>query len=307
MPAEHLLAGETAASQYDIGNIRHCERHPHGFVNTTYRIETDRGVFALTEFQQRTAREAAARAEVVGQVCAVPVAQPLLSRSGHRVIDMNGRPAWLTPWVEGRSLVGWQHHQKDPMSERQHREVIRGFDTLHRELSRIVAEGADIRPFQTGSAEEETEIPPGRTIQSLIARCRECYQGVAAPAAPQTSLVHRDFERQNLLFCGDALTAILDFDALGIGTVQQEWAHTTFNHACCDPQQSAEHLEMYVEHSPLGEMQKLSRQQFLAAIARFCEEDIHGFLWIAGRTSVDLEALLQHYSAALSFAQQHLD
>lgn len=306
MAPEHLSTGELVAAQYDIGQVRRCERYPQGFVNTTFRIEAERGSFALTAFRQKALREVEARAEVLMRLRSVPIARPLLSKNGRRVIDLNGRPAWLTPWIEGKSFVGQQHDQKVPMSQRQHQEVIHAFDNLHRELLHISAENIDLLPFRAGNAGEELRISPERNVQSLIAQCRECYQEVVAQTAPQPSLVHHDFERQNLLFRGDTLAAILDFDALGIGDVQQEWAHTTFNHACCDPQQSAEHLKMYVEHSVLGNEQRMSRKQLLAAMARFCEEDIHGFLWIARRKPIDLDALVAHYSKALTFAIQHL-
>jgi len=127
-----------------------------------------------------------------------------------------------------------------------------------------------------------------------------------SPSSAAPTLVHRDFERQNLLFQRDTLATVLDFDALGIGDVEQEWAHTTFNHACCDPGQSAEHLALYVEHAPLGNIRRMSRQQFLAAMARFCEEDVRGFLWIARRHPIDLDALATHYAHALTFATRCL-
>jgi|GEM_PF-6999927 len=306
MDAECDFAGKEIASQYDVGAVCRCEVHPHGLINTTYRIETDQGTFALTAFLQRKEEEIKARAQVLMRLKNVPVAQPLLSRNGDRVIDLNGRPAWLAPWIEGRSFVDRHHHQKLPMSARQHQEVIRGFDGLHQELSQIALQETDLLSFLARDTEEETTIPPGRAIRSLIDQCRECYQAVTSPPPDPQTLVHRDFERQNLLFRGDTLSAVLDFDALGIGSVQQEWAHATFNHACCDPGQSAEHLAMYVEHAPLGNARKMPRNQFLAAMARFCEEDVNGFLWIAQRSPIDLNALVSHYAKALTFASRHL-
>lgn len=301
------LIGERVAMQYDIGQVCCCEKHSQGFVNTTFRIKTERGSFALTAFQQKTLREVKARAQVLMRLRSVPVAQPFLAKNGGHVIDLNGHPAWLTPWIEGKSFVGQQHHQKEPISKRQHKEVIHAFDHLHQELSQIALEGMDLSLFQVRSMEGETEIPLGGALQSLIAQCREYYQAVTTQVTSQHSLVHRDFERQNLLFHGNDLVAILDFDSLGIGDIQDEWAHSTFNLACCDPQPSAEHLKMYVEHSPLGNVKKVPRRQFLAAMARFCEKDIHGFLEIAKRMPVDIDALITHYSKALSFAIHHLD
>lgn len=301
MTPEHDQIGESVCTHYDVGAVHNVQKHPTGFLNTTYRVDADFGAFALTVFQQKTLDEISARADILLRLRNTPVAPPLLSRKRSPVVDLDGLPAWLAPWIEGESFVGQQHHEKFPMSLQQHREVIRVFHLLHDELALLSSSGTDLKLFESRTQDAESDFPASEEIQTLIARCRECYGSVTNLATSSTQIVHRDFERQNLLFKENRLVSVVDFDALGKGDVEEEWAHCIFNHACCDPNVTPECLDMYVEATGSD-----TRKALLTSMARFCEKDLQDFLYVAKRRKVDLDSLGAHYSKALTFAIQHL-
>lgn len=297
---------DTLHAQYDIGKIFHCAMHEGGLVNNTYRIKAEKGEFALTAFLHRSMQEVCARAEIVLRLTGLPVASPVGTRTGNFVAEIDALPAWMCPWLRGSSFVTEQHHHKLPMTERAHRTVIHHFQKLHEQTNRISEEMDDMSDFVPKLPTKIDECPVDPMVESLIGHCQDCYRDIDVPVLPPDTIVHGDFERQNILFSDGALTGIIDFDALRQGSLSREWSHCAFNHSCCDPEPSPEYLNLYSEASSFRETSASLRRALLAHMARFCEEDVRGFQWIARFREADMRALAQHYHSALSFAQTHL-
>ncbi|MDD3897105.1 MAG: phosphotransferase [Candidatus Peribacteraceae bacterium] len=293
-------------SRYAIGSVDQCERHPVGFINHTYKVEADGGQYALTEFLHKSLHKIAMRADVVLKIKNLPVAYPIASTEGKHVEEFEGHPVWLCPWLEGASPQDREDGSGN-MSCAQRKESVHYFKELHKQLEMISNENEDLDPekFVASELPMGSEVRTAGIVQRLIDECRECYQGIVFPVA-EMKLVHKDFERQNLLFGEtEQLTGILDFDSLRAGNMFYEWAHITFNHVCDDANPSPTELQYYIENSPFDEIDN-PRAQLLALMATFCEKDIQGFVWIAQRRHIELGRITDHYRRALTFAKNLL-
>jgi len=294
-------------SRYAVGPLVRCQNYPIGFINNTYKLETADGQYALTEFLHKSSHEVAIRAEVLLGLRNLPVAPPVASLTGEHVVEFDGHPAWICPWIEGAS----PQNQKDGsgnMSCMQRQEAVYYFKELHRQLQVVLDESdkLDVESFAATKLPDGIEVKTTRAVQRLIDECRECYQKVGVLPTEETELVHKDFERQNLLY-GETrqLTGILDFDSLRAGNTLYEWAHIMFNHVCDDANPSAEELSYYIESSPFSEMSD-ARARLLALMAQFCEDDIKGFAWIAQHQRIALPAIADRYRHAFAFAKREL-
>ncbi|MFH1670405.1 MAG: phosphotransferase [Patescibacteria group bacterium] len=293
-------------SRYAVGHLVRCQNYPIGFINNTYKLETADGQYALTEFLHKSSREVAIRAEVLLGLRNLPVAPPVASLTGEHVVEFDGHPAWICPWLEGASPQN-QEDGSGNMSHMQRQEAVYYFKELHRQLQVVLDESEDlnVESFVTQKLPEDGELKTTDTVQKLIDECRECCRGVLL-STEETELVHKDFERQNLLY-GETrrLIGILDFDSLRAGYTLYEWAHIMFNHVCDDANPSAEELSYYIESSPFSEMSD-ARARLLALMAQFCEDDIKGFAWIAQHQRIALPAIADRYRHAFAFAKKEL-
>lgn len=293
-------------SRYAIGPVARCDWHPVGFINHTYKVETTGGQYALTEFLHKSSSEVMMRADVVLRLKDLPVARPIASVEGKHVEEFKGHPIWLCPWLEGASPKDREDGSGN-MSDMQRSEAVHFFKDLHRQLRTITNRDEDlgIGSFANPNL-PETEGKTTRAVQRLIDECRECYQGIGMLSTAERELVHKDFERHNLLFGEtERLIGILDFDSLRAGDMLYEWAHIMFNHVCDDALPSPEALHYYMENSPFNQMAD-ARTKLFALMARFCADDIRGFAWIAQRRRVALSAIADRYRRALAFAKKEL-
>lgn len=294
----------TVSALYPTGIVKACQRCDSGLINTTYHLKTNSGPYALTAFTHRSQEYVRVRSKVVLALRNLPIAPPLEARSGERIVIVNDRPAWLCQWLEGKSPVDQTHHLKHSLSRAQHEQILQNFFTLHQQLDAI-ARTENLKTFvpDTGN---ELSIKPPTSICALREECLDSCKNLDLSLIESHTLVHGDFERQNLLFQGDDMTGILDFDALCLGNIAQEWAHCTFNNACCDPHANPEDLSLYIEASPINGTKAGIRVQMLSLMMHFCAEDLEGFCWIAQQKEVDLNELVKHYRKALLFAQHSL-
>lgn len=292
-------------SHYDIGHVVQCKHHPVGFINKTFKVETKNGQYALTEFLHKSTHEVAARAEVILKLRGLPVASPVALLSGEHTMELDGQPIWICPWLEGESLVRRSTNRTPQMSLEQHHEIILYFRVLHEQLNQIANQIKDLNVFAlTEILDIDTDAM--QTIGQLVIECRDSYSNIEIAPDNDSDLIHGDFEKQNLLFEEDTLVGILDFDALRIGNLPYEWAHLAFDHACYDINPSPDNLDLYVEACPLSGTKADVRRQFLALIARYCENDIRGFAWISQNKKIELSSIVDRYRAALTFAKHSL-
>lgn len=197
---------------YDLGPLGSHEGIEAGTVNTSYRLELGDRRWFLRIYEEQGADGAAREAELLGHLAAagVPTPTPAVARDGRRTRTLAGKPAALFPWVDGQMVC------------------TRGVTPAH---GRAV--GAALARVHLAGP------PPGRPLgggrfgpAEIIARCdrvaasrdasaraeaeplREAVRAVAARRRKVASgLVHGDLFRDNVLWDGSRIAALLDFES----------------------------------------------------------------------------------------------
>ena len=190
---------------YDVGEPTALRGIAAGIENTNYFVTTTAGRYVLTLFEKLAARELPFYLNLMAHLAerGVPSAHPVADRGGNFLGTLNGKPAALVAFLEGRDL--------DAPSPQQCAAVGAVLARLHlagqsypatmdnpRGPKWWKAVMPDILPFL--SAEESTLLREEVRFQSLY-RFSDLPRGA----------IHADLFRDNVLFSGDTVAGVIDF------------------------------------------------------------------------------------------------
>jgi len=230
---------ERVLGRWRVGTPLDARTLTSGLMNLNWRVETDRGTYALKRVSDVDRRTLRAQHRVVAALAdaGIPVPVPLRTRRGgtHAVLD--GDRYVLHPWVAGRHRGGLDLSPGECVA------LGRRLAELHATLARLMPPVQQSCYVPTPRAEDslitiERLLEVARTredrdsFDDLVER-RLLERGVLLSRlsghrppeadAMDTGYVHGDFHSLNLLF-DDAgeLAAILDWDRLAVGTYAGE-------------------------------------------------------------------------------------
>lgn len=216
-PVEEADA-EPFISRYGLGLVA-LTPIAEGVENTNYRLDTDKGVFVLTLFENRT--DAAALPFCLGLTAHVadrglPCARPVLDDQGQAVGELNGRPAAILEWLPG----AWK---RDPSLQDQRRagELLA---RLHLAAADFPLERIDpVGPAARLALFERSLTRAEGADRALLDRMAPwVITGASDPAAGlPRGPIHADYFPDNLLFDGDAPRGLIDFYFANTGA----WAY----------------------------------------------------------------------------------
>ncbi len=191
-----------------------------GSVNSNFRVQAaDGGCFFLRVFEEQGAEGAHAELTLLRRLHAraVPVSLPLFDPPrSHR-----GKPAQAFPWVRGdhRCQRGVQPADVEAVGRALAAVHLAGSDAVR--PSRFDPEGLRARLDAIAGADDPAlaslASPLGRKLDEILA--------ARSGSAPR-GLVHGDLFRDNVLFEGDRLVALLDFESAADGVLAFDLAVT---------------------------------------------------------------------------------
>ncbi|GAA5005327.1 phosphotransferase enzyme family protein [Kitasatospora paranensis] len=212
-----------------------------GLLNRGYRVTTTAGRYFLKCYvDQATAAaavvEAQHRATTALHARGLPVAPPLPDRGGRTVVEHGGRLFALYPWVDGR------HRHGTDLDQQRCAELGALLGRLHGALTEVCAPVRQPAGRLAADPEETAALvadllsragrrrPYGafdrRAEQHLTERlallAAHGHRRPAPAAAPPTGWTHGDFHGLNLLYRGDRVSAVLDWDKLGLHPTAEE-------------------------------------------------------------------------------------
>lgn len=194
---------------FGLGRLHELAAIVEGVENTNYRIETDRGRYVLTLFENRTDEAGLPFCLGLTEHAAdhgLPCARLLRDQAGQTLGRLNGRPAAILEWLPG----AWR---REPSAH--------DLEQAGRMLARLHLAGRDFKLVRAD--------PVGREARRrLYARCLDRADGRAAemltvmapfvaPDAPDpaeglpSGPIHADWFPDNILFDGDGLSGVIDF------------------------------------------------------------------------------------------------
>lgn len=234
------------AKAYGLGEIHDVRYLAEGLMNRNWRIVAARGEFALKQIVDVPVAKARRSLAVLQPLAdaGLPVCAPRLSASGDVVAEVEGRSYCLLPWADGAHRSGSELAQEEAARLGSLLgEIHRGLAAPEAALSPPVeVPRAKVTPPESAVAEADhflnvisgLEVPTAfdaaaatalRRRKTLIAKWAEHRPVDEVPRGP-VGWTHGDFQPLNLLWQGPAITAVLDWDRLGVRPYGEEVVRT---------------------------------------------------------------------------------
>lgn len=218
---------DAVCAAFGVGPVADFEEIAAGTINSNYAVRTDTGLLFLRVNEGKAERDVVYEAELVEELSARGVSTP----APHRAID--GRPfailrdryVSLFDWVDG------DHRSAEDVSALDARAVGRALATLHAagadlterfDRSGIYTFADIVQRLVSIRGTDDPELSDAISILSDEAEWLAAQRDVRL-AAPR-GIIHGDLFRDNVLFCGDTLTGLIDFEQASIGSLAYDLA-----------------------------------------------------------------------------------
>lgn len=227
------------AAEFSLGPIRASRAIEAGTINSNFAVETERGRFFVRVNEGKSEDDVAWEARLVGALADAGVAtpKPIAARDGRLYCAVPGAPAKFAsafPWRPGAHLHA---HDVTP-SHAEH--FGRALATLHVaglalpdawRRSSIYDHAHLVKRFERIERESDDELVHAQRIL----RDELLVIGAAAPVrqAATHGIIHGDLFRDNVLWDGDRISAILDFEQASGGSLVYDIA-VCINDWCWD-------------------------------------------------------------------------
>lgn len=251
-----------------------------GSVNSNFRLETSEGrSLFLRVYEEQAADGAAAELGLVTQLSAlgVPTARPLRRLDGGWVSEHRGKPVGLYEWLPGQILC------QASIGEEQARAVGQAVARVHSCSSQLEAVGAGRFGADGVRARLERIESQSHRFDSDAELIRQRLDSLDSSAGRElpAGLIHGDLYRDNVLWQGDRLSALLDFESASHGVFLYDvmvclhfWCFTT----CFELPLCRALLDGYQTVRPITQAERAAhRDQGALAALRFATTRITDF------------------------------
>jgi homoserine kinase type II len=222
------------AEDYNLGKLSACTGITAGSVNTNYLLETSRGKILLRIDEVKNELDVKRELDLILflRKHAFPCPQPLADIRNHHYRELSGKYVTLYRWIDGKPALG------DRLTPVRLETVGRALADLHT-VTKSYKKGIENRFGYERIASIYGEIR--RRLPSYFRRITrtlddevEYLRHYLESKLPK-GIIHGDLFPDNLLFRGDKLVAVLDFEAASRGKFIFDLA-TAVNALCCDGQ-----------------------------------------------------------------------
>lgn len=206
-----------ALAGFDLGHLVDAEAVGAGIENTTYFVTFDAGhaysEYVLTIGESIGANDMHFVATLTTALSAdgLPVPAPVRDRSGASLFEAGGKPALLIPRVRGKAPV-----EPTPV---QCRAIGNALGALHGTTSKLALAHDSHRGLDWVRGVGKALLPhlPETSRQLMEQGLIDLDRFVTTHPNLPRALIHGDLFRDNTLFEGDRLVAIIDFFSAGTG------------------------------------------------------------------------------------------
>jgi homoserine kinase type II len=206
---------------YSLGELRTARRAEHGFVNDNWIVETERGRYFLKRRHPSLRRPARIRAQhqLIAWLRQAGFPAPTIVRSvsGETLVTMNGELYEIQGFIEGEPYDPHraQHFDQAARTLGRYHACVHGFapETLCRQgqlYSPKISNDILARLRQAWQLDQDPTL--AQTAHQLAAYTSELAARFAGHGQLHTLVIHGDYYAGNLLFRGDRIVGVVDYD-----------------------------------------------------------------------------------------------
>ncbi len=215
------------ATAFELGPVRTWRPIAAGTVNSNFAVETAAGRHFVRINEGKPEAMVAYEASLVTALAAagVPTPSPLMARDGRRYSEHRAQWVSVFPWLPG------EHRVPQTVTTDDCRALGRALASLHLAGLPLAAShpGQGIYTFAHIVARFESVRRRGEPalapVVALLAQEIEWLEAHAAARASATrGIIHGDLFCDNVLFEGDSLVALIDFEQASVGSLAYDLA-----------------------------------------------------------------------------------
>lgn len=218
---------ERACAAFGVGDVIGFDEIVAGTINSNYAVRTPGGRLFLRVNEGKSERDVVYEAELVDALAArrVPTPRPHRAADGRPFAVLDGQYVSLFDWVDG------DHRSVESVTAQDAHAVGRALALLHRAGAEIAGDfdRAGIYTFADIVARldsfrdsSDPELADAIAIVSDEAKWLEARAGVRSAAT--RGIIHGDLFRDNVMFEGEALTGMIDFEQASTGSLAYDLA-----------------------------------------------------------------------------------
>ena len=209
------------AALYGLGPVSRLEPVPKGSVNSNFFLGTGRGTFFLRVFEEQGPDGAAYETRLLEHLAArgVPTPAPLRTAAGDPFATYGGKLLAVFPAVDGHELCQARvtPAAAEQVGEALARVHLAGASFGERRRGRFEAE--DLTGRLSRVIPQDVSDPPGILDRLRAELARPLPEVAVGP-------IHGDLFRDNVLWHGDRVAALLDFESAADGRLAYDLAVT---------------------------------------------------------------------------------
>lgn len=242
---------DAIAAAFALPAIRRAAPLWAGTINSNFRVDTDAGAYFLRVNEGKREDEVAYEAALVAHLAAAGVPTPRPVAAGDVAFArVDGRLLTLFPWVEGE-------HRHGRAVEATHARAVGGaLARVH--LAPPFPERRDSR-YGFANIFERFQLVKQLLPRAEAAELEAALTALAGRPPLPAGIIHGDLFPDNVLFSGDRLVALLDFEQASDGVFAYDLAVTLLAYCFDDDFVAARARSLvagYVAERPLGEEER---------------------------------------------------
>jgi len=190
---------------YSVGTLTEMRGIAAGIENTNYFVTTTGGRYVLTLFEKLTPAELPFYLNLMAHLAerGVPSAHPVADRAGNYLGSLNGKPAALVAFLEGRDL-------ESPTTE--HCAAVGSvLAQLHLAGQSYPAKMDNPRGPKWWKAVMPDILPFLSEEEAALLKEEVRFQSLYRFSDLPRGAIHADLFRDNVLFAGDRIAGVIDF------------------------------------------------------------------------------------------------
>lgn len=254
-------------SGYSVGELISHQGIEAGVENSNFFVTTTEGRFVLTIFEQHASAELEYFLSVMQHMAQaqLPIAAPLLNRSGHLLSSCKSKPAALIHCLAGTTLTEPNLQQCAAMGE-----ILA---KIHLAGENFPLKRLPDRGYQWRTATAQRILPQlvdsadAQLLKKTLAR----QQNLVLTDLP-AGLIHADLFRDNTLFIGNELSGVLDWYyactdcwLYDLAILVNDWC--CYTNGAVDAERLMACLSAYQQCRPLSKNEATQWQMMLEAAA----------------------------------------